>query len=62
MSTFHLATTTSTVYISETEVNLKISEHKMLSFAVRKEIIENNNSLAVISLSKVDQDYFVQTL
>ena len=39
----------------QTEVHLKVSEHKMLSFfLVRKEIIENNNSLVVILLSKID--------
>ena len=34
----------------------------MLSFSVRKEIIENNNSLVAISLSKVDENEFLQTL
>ena len=43
------------------EVHLKISEHKMLSFLVRKEIIENYSSLVVISLSKVGVNKFLQT-
>ena len=42
--------------------HLKISEHKMSRFSVRKEVIENNNSLAVISLSNVDENEFLQTL
>ena len=41
---------------------LKISEHKILSFSVRKEIIENDNSWAVLLLSKVGKNKFVQTL
>ena len=44
------------------DVHLKISEHEMLSVLVRKEIIENNNSLVVISLSKEGESEFVQTL
>ena len=43
-------------------LDLKVSEHKMLNFSVRKEIIENDNSLVVISLSKVDENEFLQTL
>ena len=39
--------------LCKTKVLLKISEHKMLSFALRKEIIENDNSLVVISFSKI---------
>ena len=38
-----------------------ISEHKMLSFSVRKEIIKNDNSLVVILLSKVVENEFFQT-
>ena len=45
-----------------TEVHLRVSEHEMLSFSVRKEIIENDNSLVVILLSKVDENEFLQTL
>ena len=41
---------------------LKISEHGMWSFSVRKEISENVNSLAVILLSKVGENEFLQTL
>ena len=41
---------------------MKITEHKMLSFSVKKEIIKNNNSLVVISLSKVGENEFPQTL
>ena len=48
--------------LCKTEVHLKISEHKMLRFSVRKEIIENGNSWVVISLSKVGKNEFVQTL
>ena len=35
------------------KVHLKVSEHEMLGFSVRREIIKNDNSLAVILLSKV---------
>ena len=42
------------------EVHLKISEHKMLSFSVRKEIVKNDNSLVVILLSKVVENEFFQ--
>ena len=45
-----------------TQVHLKASEHEMLSFSVRKEIIKNDNSLAVILLSKVVENEFLQTL
>ena len=48
--------------LSKTVVHLKISEHKMLSFSVRKDIIENDNSSVVISLSKVGKNEFSQTL
>ena len=41
---------------------MKVSEHKMLSFSVRKEIIKNDNSLVVILLSKVVESEFLQTL
>ena len=34
----------------------------MLSFSVRKEIVENKNSLVVISLSDVGENEFLQTL
>ena len=44
------------------KVNLKVSEHEMLSFPVRKEIIENANSLVVILLSKVGENKFLQTV
>ena len=47
--------------LCKTEVHLKISEHKMLSFLVRKEIIDNNNTLVVILLSKVGENEFLQT-
>ena len=46
----------------KTEVQLKISEYKMLRLSVQKEITENNNSLVVISLSKVSENEFLQTL
>ena len=41
---------------------LEVFEHKMLSFSIRKEIIENNNSLIVISLSKVGKNEFLPNL
>ena len=41
---------------------MKVSEHEMLSFSVRKEIIKNENSLVVILLSKVGENEFLQTL
>ena len=44
------------------KVHLKVSEHEMLSFSVRKEIIKNDNSLAVILLSNVVENEFVQTV
>ena len=40
-------------------LNLKISEHEMLSFSVRKEIIKNDNSLVVILLPKVGENEFL---
>ena len=43
-------------------VHFKVSEHEMLSFSVRKEIIKNDNSLVVILLSKVVENEFLQTL
>ena len=43
-------------------IHLKVSEHKMLSFSVRKEIIKNDNSLVVILLSKVVGKEFLQTV
>ena len=46
----------------QTEVHLTMSEHKLLTFLVRKEIIENNNSLVVISLSKVGENEFLPNL
>ena len=48
--------------LCKTKVHLKISEHKMLSFSVRKEIDENNDSLVVMSLLKVGENEFLQTL
>ena len=36
---------------------LKVSEHEMLIFSVRKEIIKNDNSLVVILLSKVSGSF-----
>ena len=45
--------------LCNTEVHLKKSEHKILSFSLRKEIIENNNSLVVISLSTVGENEFL---
>ena len=44
------------------QVHLKVSEHEMLSFLVRKEIIKNDNSLVVILLSKVVENKFIQAL
>ena len=41
---------------------LKVSEHEMLIFSVRKEIIKNDNRLVVILLSKVIENEFLQTL
>ena len=41
---------------------LKVSEHEMLIFSVRKEIIKNDNSLVVSLLSKVVENEFLQTL
>ena len=44
------------------EVHLKISEHKILSFSVKKKIIENAENWVVISLSKVGENEIHQTL
>ena len=41
---------------------MEVSEHQLLSFSVRKEIIKNDNSLVVILLSKVVENEFLQTL
>ena len=41
---------------------MRVSEHEMLRFSIRKEIIENDNSLIVILLSKVGDNEFLQTL
>ena len=43
------------------DINLKVSDHEMLSFSVRKKIIKNDNSLVVILLSKVVEIEFLQT-
>ena len=43
-------------------VHLKVSEHELLSFSVRKEIIKNDNGWVVILLSKVGENEFLQTL
>ena len=44
------------------KVHLKVSEHEMLSFSMRKETIKNDNSLVVILLSKVVENEFLQTV
>ena len=44
------------------KVHLKVSEHEMFDFSVRKEIIKNDNSLVVILLSKVIENEFLQTV
>ena len=44
------------------KVHLKVFEHEMLSFSVRKEIIKNDNSLVVVLLSKVVENEFLQTV
>ena len=44
---------------AKTEVRLKISKHKMLSFSITKEIIKSNNSLVVITLFKVGENEFL---
>ena len=44
------------------KVHLKVSEHEMLSFSVRREIIKNDNSLVVILLSKVVENEFLQSV
>ena len=41
---------------------MRVSEHKMLSFSVRKKIIENDKSLVVILLSEIGENEFLQTL
>ena len=41
---------------------LEVSEHEMLSFSVRKQIIKNDDILVVILLSKVVENEFLQTL
>ena len=41
---------------------IKVSEHEMLSFSVRKEIIKHDNGLVVILLSEVVENEFLQTL
>ena len=41
---------------------LKVSEHEMLIFSARKEIIKNDNCLVVILLSKIVENEFLQTL
>ena len=41
---------------------LTVSEHEMLIFSVRKEIIKNDHSLVVILLSKVVENEFLKTL
>ena len=46
----------------KTEVHLKVSDNKMLTFLVRKEVVENTNSLIVISLSKVGENEFLPNL
>ena len=48
--------------LCKTEVHLKMSERKMLTLLVTKEIIENNNSLVAISLSKVGENEFLPNL
>ena len=44
------------------KIHLKVSEQEMLSFSVRKEIIENDNSLVDILLSKVVENECLQTV
>ena len=44
------------------KVHLRVSEHEMLSFSVRKEIIKNDNNFIVILLSKVVENKFLQTV
>ena len=41
---------------------MKISEHKMLSFSVRKEIIKNTNRLVAILLFIVGENEFLKIL
>ena len=44
------------------KVHLKVSEHEMLSYSVRKEVIKNDNSLVVILLFEVVENEFLQTV
>ena len=44
--------------LCKTKVLLKISERKMVRFSLRKEIIENDNSLVDISFSKIGESEF----
>ena len=44
------------------KVHLRVSEHEMLSFSVRKEIIKNDNSLVVILLFQVVENEFLQNV
>ena len=44
--------------LCKTKVLLKISENKMPSFSLRKEMIENDNSLIDISFSKIGENEF----
>ena len=39
---------------------MRVSEHEMLNFSVRKEIIENDNSLVGILLSKAVENELLQ--
>ena len=48
------------VKIANKGTYLSISEHKMLRFLIKKNIIENDNSLVVISLFKVSKNEFFQ--
>ena len=41
---------------------LEVSEHEMLIFSIRKKIIDNDNSLVLIILSKVGENEFLQIL
>ena len=40
---------------------MKVSDHEMLRFLVKNEIIKNDNSLLVILLSKIVENEFLQT-
>ena len=48
--------------VLKTQAHLKVSEHEMLSFSVRKEVIKNDNILGVTLLSEVVENEFLQTL